>query len=330
MFPSRMVTAAILAALSVMNLSDAQADLRFKDAEVDLGEVRAGRRLTPELALVNDGDEDVAILEAGASCGCLAPRVEPRVLAPRGNGRLHLQVNTLGQGAGTHFWKAWIRYRQGNIVTEAEVRLRARIVTEITVQPASLTLVSEGGLTQQIVVTDHRAQPMKITQVSTSAPFLKSWLLEQGKDSQGRWAAKIHLEVTRDVPAGRHAEALAIYADDPLYGEMRVPVTVVKVPAKKVTISPPLVRFASSKVISSRMVRIHGADGQAIQVEKTEADHPGVSCKWASDPEGDVFLKIQVDPVRLPEGLEKSIVHVHLTAPTREVLTIPVLIGDDR
>lgn len=305
-------------------------EVRFVDTEVDLGEVRAGIRLNRELALLNDGADEATILEVRGSCGCLAASVEPAVLAPGGQGRLLVRLNTLGEGAGPHAWKASVRYRQGGQVKDVEMTLRARIISEITVQPASLTLVTQGGKSQSVVLTDHRPQPMKIKSVATTASFLKGTLLGQGQDTRGNWTAKIALDIGPDVPSGRHDQVLSIYSDDPLYGELRVPVVVIKATAAaSVTADPPSVRFSRDGQTTSRMVRLRPASGHTIQIEKVDVDDPALTCKWASGPERDVFLRIQADFSHVGAVPRRTVVNVHLTAPAHEVLTIPVLFESD-
>ncbi len=302
-----------------------RADLRLAERGTDLGEVRGGVRLSKEVALFNDSSSAVEIVEVRGSCGCVSPRIEPRVIRPKGKAALHLSINTLGEGAGPHAWKVAIRYREGENVKEIELPLRAKIITEITIQPASLTLITEGGLTQTLLLTDLRPVPMKIKQVAASANFLKARIAEQGSNTR---TTTIQLEVSRELPPGRHVEALTIYADDPLYGELRVPVTIVRPAARTVTVEPPEVRLDPARDMPSQLVRIRSRDGQAVQIEKVQPAHDAIRCKSATGVNGDLLVKIEVDDA-LPPGVSRSRVEVHLSAPAREIIVIPVLIGMD-
>src|SRR5262245_608534 len=188
----------VIVLLLEMTASSLRADLRLAEPVVDLGEIRAGVRLTKTVSLVNGPASVAEVVEVRGSCGCVSPRVEPRVLPPGGVASLQLSINTLGEGAGPHAWKVAIRYRQGNEIKDIELSLRAKIITEITIQPASMTLVTEGGLTQTVLLTDLRPAPMKVKQVVASADFLRARLFEQGPDGK-TWTAKILLEVAREL-----------------------------------------------------------------------------------------------------------------------------------
>ncbi|MBM4068973.1 MAG: DUF1573 domain-containing protein [Planctomycetes bacterium] len=315
---------AILAGI-VLAMSSARADLRFPESTIDLADIRAGVRLTREVALINDSAAALEIVEVRGSCGCVSPRIEPRVIPPGGRATLHLSINTLGEGAGPHAWKVAIfhrRQRMGDDVKASELSIRARIVTEITIQPASVTMITAGGLTQTVLLTDLRAEPMKVKQVAASAAFLKAKIVERGDQPR---TTKILLEVGRELPPGRHVETLTIYADDPIYGELRVPVTIVRPAAGAVSIDPPEVCLDPAADITSQMVRIRARDGQPVHIEKVLPAHVAIRCKWAAAEAGDMFLKIEADAV--PVGVSRSRVEVHLSTPARAVLAIPVLIG---
>lgn len=320
----RMITrwAVVLAIMAFA--SPCRAELRLEFAAVDLGEIRAGLRWDRELVLTNTGADVAVIQEVRGSCGCLAGRVEPTAIAPGSQARLSVRLNTLGEGAGPHSWKASVRYQQAGETRQVEATFRASIVTEITVQPASLALISEGGISQSVVLTDYRLQPMKVMNVGSTARFLKTRLLDQGKDAGGQWTAKIGIDLDQDIPAGRHDEVLSIYTDDALYSELRVPVVIFKnPPASKVTLSPSSVCFSRNEQTSSRMVRLRGV--KDIRIEKIESQNPALACNWVSGPNDEAFIKIRADVSRL-KGSRQASVQVYLAAPATEVLTIPVLL----
>src|SRR6516225_7540896 len=129
---------------------------------VDLGEVKSGLPLAHTFELINDGPDAVEILETRASCGCVAGKVEPRLIQPGQRGSLVLRMHTLGQGAGLHSWKATVSCRQGTVQREITVGISVRLVTEITVQPAALTLITDGDLGQTITLSDRRPAPLKV------------------------------------------------------------------------------------------------------------------------------------------------------------------------
>jgi hypothetical protein len=65
------------------------------------------------------------------------------------------------------------------------------------------------------------------------------------------------------------------------------------------------------------------ADG-AVAVERVEADDPAVVCTWAAGPGECATLKVAIDRAKLPaEGL-RSAIHVHISKPLSETITVPV------
>src|SRR5438132_11895487 len=137
---SRHLLALALAVLPAGGGTAAYADLHFPETEADAGPAYTGKELAHAFAFVNRGPDAVEIAEARASCGCLAPRLDRRVYQPGEGGELRLEVNTFTQPAGPHAWTVTLRCRSGGDWQEIGLRLRARLVTEVSVQPAALIL----------------------------------------------------------------------------------------------------------------------------------------------------------------------------------------------
>src|SRR5437868_6849608 len=76
------------------------------------------------------------------------------------------------QSAGPHTWRLTLDVLRGLVETEVPLEMTATVVTEVTVQPAALTLVVEGAIHPDVILTDLRARPLALTRVTTSSPRL--------------------------------------------------------------------------------------------------------------------------------------------------------------
>src|SRR5262249_46450662 len=148
----------------------------------------------------NDGPEHVEITDVRTSCGCLVPRLVKRDLNVGEEGSLLMEVNSLTLTPGSHTWKVNVRYQCGARTVEVPLQVTAAVVAQVTVQPAALTICTEGGATQQLQLTDLRSQPLSVTSVQTSTPGLRASLSDVARDSLGHWVRKINVEVTADYP----------------------------------------------------------------------------------------------------------------------------------
>ncbi len=303
----------------------AWAELRVRQPAIELGEIRGGQRLTQRFDMVNLGHGPVEITEVRPGCGCLVPTVEPRILQPGQRGTVTLAVNTLGQPAGTHTWKATVSYRAAQGPAEISLELRATVINEVVVQPASLTLFTEGPAAQEITLTDLRPNPLTITGVAANLPGVKTRVLPAG-DASGRRSVKILLEVSGEVPAGRHEGLLQIFTDDPLYGALHVPLRIIKQPRARLSYSPRQLTFvAEQQPLPAKMIRLWTGDDRPVVIAKVSADHPGLLCTWAPGPGQHATVKVQVDARRGPL-LAQSAVHIEVRSPVAEIVTIPVRI----
>jgi hypothetical protein len=323
-------TAAVLLALAVSGA--ARADLRFADPVVSAGEVRTGAALSHRFTFVNRGAAPATIAEVRSSCGCMKPRLEPdgtdlpHTCQPGDEGSLLLEVNTLGLTPGSHTWRLTVYYETGGRSYETELRLTGWAVTEVTVQPSALTLTGDGAVSHQVLLTDVRPRPLTVREVRASAAQVKGRVTEQLQDAQGHWVRKIALEVGADYPEGRHNEVLDILTDDPAYPDLRVPLTIVKRGRQRLAAEPGAVTlFApAGQEVPSRIVRVRDGEDQPVRIEQVEADDPAITCRWAQGPNNLATVRVIVDRARLQGGRLQSQIHVHISDPVHETLTIPV------
>jgi hypothetical protein len=312
----------------------ARAEWRVLEPAAEVGEVRSGAPLAHRFAFVNDGPTPVVVTEVRAGCGCLTPRLEPagttlpHAYLPGERGALLLEVNTLGQPPGPNTWHLSVCYRIGDEDRQADLRLSGRVVTEVAVQPAALTLFADAAVTHEIVLTDLRPRPLAVTAVRGSAAQVSGRVTGQSQDAAGHWLCKIGLEVAADYPEGRHDEVLDIITDDPTYPDLRVPLTIVKRGRKRLSAAPNPVALPAGpgQQAPAQLVLVRDRDGQPVVVDRVDADDPAVSCRWSEGPNTPAAVKVRVDPTRLADGPWHSALHIHISKPVAETLTVPVTV----
>jgi hypothetical protein len=322
---------AVLIAL-VLSGAAARADLRFTEPVVNAGEVRTGSALSHRFAFANHGSAPATITEVRTSCGCMKPHLEPdgtelpHSFQPGEEGALMLEVNTLGLTPGNHTWRLTVCYDSGKRSYEVQLQMTGWAVTEVTVQPSSLTIIMDNAVSHEVVLTDVRQRGLSVSEVRTTSPEVKGRLTEQFQDEHGQWVRKIALEVGADYPEGRHNEMLDILTDDPVYRDLRVPLTVVKRPRQRFTAEPGAVTLfaAAGHEVPSRIVRVRDSEDQPVIIEQIVADDAAITCRWAQGPNNLATIRVLVDRARLKGGSLKSQIHVQIGNPVRETLVIPV------
>lgn len=304
----------------------ARAELHFAQPAVDAGVVRCGAPLSHRFLCTNRGNAAVEIIEARAGCGCLTPRLTQRVFEPGESGGLQLEINTLSQEEGPHTWTCRLLCQSEGKRFEVPLQIAGRVITEVKVRPAVLTLFTDSAVAHELVLTDVRPQPLTVTELRATSSRLRPRLSEPGKDAEGRWVRRIRLEVAPDCPEGRHDETLHILTSDPLYRDLKVPVTVVKRPRQRVTALPAEVKVegVADQPLPSRLLRLRDSRNEAIIVERITADDPAISCTWASGPETQATVKVRVERTGLKgDGLDSAI-HITLRQPVGDTITVPV------
>ncbi len=306
--------------------STACADLECAQPVAEKGEVRSGMSLSHRFTCINRGPGTVEITDVRPSCGCLTPKLEYRRLLPGESGELMLEINTLTQPAGSNNWRVTIRYTAGGVEKELPLYVAARIVTEISVEPPSLAIYTDSAIKHEITLIDRRTEPLIVRSVQSSSPYIGTHLGELRRDDAGHWVRSIGVEVTADCPYGNHAETLLICTSDPTYRELTVPFTVFKRPRQQVSAAPASVNLVEhhGQPLPSRIVLLSAADDEEVKIDRVECEDAAIECRWAQGPGRRATLKIRIDPSRRKGDTLQSAVHVHLSQPAKQTITVPV------
>jgi hypothetical protein len=304
----------------------ARADLHFTEPLATAGVVYAGAPLSHEFTFENEGPETVAILEARASCGCLKPRLGQNTYRSGDKGSVVLEVNTLSQAPGPHTWAVTLSYRAGNQAREMPLRLSARLVSEVTVQPAALIAFADKLDQHELVLTDFRAKSLEVLEVRASSAKLLARVGKVARDASGHFSHKIGLAVADDYPDGRHEEILDIYTNDPRYPDLRVPVTVIKHVQQRLAATPSQIDLVApaGQPFPARIVLLRDNHDQTIHIDRILSDDPAIVCHWAQGPGAMATLRVRLDRTLAAGENLHSAVHVRIDQPVRETVTIPV------
>ena len=301
--------------------SDVRADLHFDQPQVKLGKVRSGVPLRQRFSFVNSGNSPVTVTDMHTSCGCLAPRLDQRDYKPGERGVITLEVQTLTQPAGPNLWRIQVTTRDERGNHTHNLELLADLLIEVKVEPPKLTVFTDTSFHHDVTVTDLRPKAFKVTRALFASPHLGASVTPVTAAS-----SRITVDVRSSLPEGRHEDVLCITTDDPLYRELRVPVSVVKRSRQNVHAAPDRVELIvpRGQPAPSRIVLLRGGNGdEEVKVERVEADNPALKCRWAAGPGKMATLRVSVDHTRVKDTLT-GVVRVHVSKPTTMVLTIPV------
>lgn len=303
-----------------------RAELECAQPLIEKGEVRSGRALSHSFRITNRGPNAVEVREVRPSCGCLEPKLEKRHLEPGESATLLLEVNTLTQPAGAHTWRVTLRYQTAGAEYDLPLYVSARIVTEISVEPPSLAIYTNRAIRHEVRVIDRRSEPLIVRAAPASSPHVRTHLGELHRNDAGHWVRSIEVEILADCPEGTHTEFLRICTSDPLYSELKVPFTIVKRARPPVQAAPAEVALTApaDQPLPARIVLLSAADDGTVAIERVEADHEAIACRWAQGPGHRATLKIRVDRTRIASDHLHSSVRVHLRGPAAQTITIPV------
>jgi hypothetical protein len=285
----------------------------------NLGEVRGGQPASCEFRLRNGGDAPIEIVDLERSCGCLVPEWQAKRLAPGESGQLKMRFRTLGQPEGERSWIATIVYRVDGETRRQSLTVTAIIRNDIVIDPPQLALFVQDKLTQEIVLVDRREKPLQVIDATTSASGVR---IVTDTTKRGRTTVRLTADAAGLTP-GRHDDFVRIATDDPVYGVLEVPLTLMRVEKRRVTWSPetPEVILAPGQKKGSVLVRLRSEKPFAI--ERAEGSEPGITSTWAVGDDGTVTMRISVDRESYRRQALQAAVRLHGAG---EVVAVPLLI----
>lgn len=317
----------IIPLIALLATPSVRAELHFVQPIIDAGEVRRGPSLVRRFEFTNTGTQTIQITEAKASCGCMIPRLSSKSIEPGQSGWLELTVNTLTQPAGPNTWSVRVQYQEGDKSGEALAQLQTQLIAEVTLEPATLVFTTARSISDLIHIRDDRAAPFRVTRIDASNSHLTVSI-----EGTNQKETSIRVEVAADFPEGRHEETVSIFTSDPLYPELRIPVTVNKRAKQRLCATPDTVVFldVGNQELPVRIVLLRDEEEKEIAVERVWADDPAILTKWAPGPGALATLKVQVDRKLLGNKELHGTVYVEFREPVRETVRIPVVCHNEQ
>ena len=201
------------------------APLVFERYQVNLHEVPPLPILEATFRFTNHSGRTVTIKELKPSCGCLNPRLEKRVYQPGESGRFSVRVETAGEKPGPKEYTI-------DVICDAprprQVQLTFKFILpekKVVITPRALIFYQLGGgaTEREIVISDFRDNPLKITGVSSKSEFVSARVTQAGTTEFGHYEARLSVKVAGVVPPGKQETLLELKTDDPTYPLLRVP-----------------------------------------------------------------------------------------------------------
>lgn len=218
-------------ALAIWTPSDAPPLLQFDPPQIHLGAVKAGQMFERKVRVTNQSRSPLRIREIKSSCGCLAPKVQPEVLQPDQSAELLLRINSLSAHPGPQAWRVTLWAESNGVAQPQEMLLSAEVEQELVISPASVTLYGNRRATEHVFrLTDRRPRKLRLLKVDATSPLIRAKVSDSSEEANGGF--QVHATVEPGFPEGRHDEQIVLYTDDAEYAQLRIPVTIIRKPAR--------------------------------------------------------------------------------------------------
>lgn len=303
-----------------------RAELICPEPSFNAGHLLAGKPFKHLFALNNQGKEAIHILEALPSCGCLRPTLSKTILNPGEAITLPIEIHTLTKPQGAHRFSINIRYKEVGEIKELALEVKALIQVEVEVTPAASAIFTDRAITHTFCVKDTRAKPMRIIAADSSNAQVTFQIHASTLNENKESIQTITVFISELLTPGKHDLWIHLVSDDASYGEMKIPLTIVKRDGKLASAAPSRLYLEGSVGIpfGAKMVRINKVGTEPVKVDKVECSHPAFKCTWAQGPGDDATIRLLLDEKKLPPGETIAELRVLLKGHQTQSVIIPV------
>lgn len=194
--------------------------------------------LESEFRFLNESDRPVEITSVERSCGCMSPRVTPRIVEPGGIGTLRVPLATVNQSPGPHEYTLNVHYNDGK---DRQTTLSIKAVFPekmVTVTPPALYLSQKSDSSfplPPLKVSDYRDDPLMVVDLFSTAPFIDVNITRKSsggiqkvshQETAGVATTLLEGEVAGGIPPGRHHALITASTNDDQFPVVVVPMVV--------------------------------------------------------------------------------------------------------
>ena len=176
----------------------------------------------------NRGTEAVHVTNLEPSCGCLAPILDARIIAPDESGEVILRVQTANQEPGPQEYTLKVYYTDPK-PRELDLGLKLVLPDEqVVIRPRALLVQQLGTAetTHTATITDYRSRKFNVTNVVVASDLAEAELgrVEDAPDGTRRF--RIDVRVAGHVPPGRHRAVVNVQTDDAGHPLVQLPLLI--------------------------------------------------------------------------------------------------------
>jgi hypothetical protein len=167
--------------------------------------------------------------EIERSCGCLTPELSHKKLEPGEIGEMKVTVPMTEQTAGFHEFQLTVHYSDDEPKERYETVLIKAVFPEpqIHVTPRAIDVSQRGNanrpVTHHFSVADHRAEPLRVESVNSSAPWVNGSVESVKDDGE---LIRIAVEIDGRIPEGTHRVLVQALTDDPQFPSITMPMRI--------------------------------------------------------------------------------------------------------
>jgi hypothetical protein len=297
------------------------ARVEVENAEINLGEVTRGS--VPRVTFLVHNTGEVALeIQAKSNCGCVVPAYD-RSVPPGGTGKITAELRTPTLRGQTVKTVELLTNDPRQPLTT--LRLLANVVSVLRVLPSETPVIpvsDRDPVTRELVVRVGGEEPIELTAVQCSVPFVRGELAPVGGEEKGR-AYRVRLTSLPEAPVGRTPFIVTVTTNSlkepflTLSGTLEGGILTVPPAAYLGTIRP------ETTFPLRQVVTVLKRAGE-FRVRKVSTDDPQLTASFEAVKEGSQYRVVLFYAGGAPAGSLRRTVFLETDDPRQPRVAIPV------
>jgi hypothetical protein len=278
--------------------------LKIEKPVHDFGSVTQGTVVKHDFILKNVGNADLRIQQVVAACGCTATNASSEVIAPGGEGTIHVEFDTSGFSGSKSKGVRVLTTDMDN--PSSDLTIKGNIETDVKIQPAVLNFGNvprSSAPSKTVEVSVRPGSDVQLTEVKNYSKFIEAKKLSNDPKSM-----KIEVALKPGAPLGILRDRIVVAYGKDSQSLLNIPVTAnVKgnVKVEPATLSFGIIEGANEM---KRSIKIENSGPEQLEIKSVEPSDASIKVTHEVIKPGKIFVvHVSVNPSAVKQDLRGSV-----------------------
>ena len=292
--------------------------LSFDATSVNIGDVKGQLPIEHTFRFVNLTPKTWTIRDVKTSCSCTTAALSQSRIPPGGSGSITVKIDpAFIQNKFEKYAFLWIE----QIPQPIKLTVTGILDPVISVSPMNIDfrkVQQDSNSSKTVTISNNLNQPVKITAISASSPFIRYWIQTQEIKSRTLLTVAI-----KNPPLGEFNETLKIQTS--IHSRPPIVINIIGDSISKWRLSSPHLFFGFVNVGTEHTQTLSISSLSVNHIIRTSSDVSWAKISSSPDKQGGSQISVKLNLNHAKEGPLNANVYIQTNDPVCKTLTVPII-----